>query len=273
MEIWIFPVGNLKEKEVNELTEMCRQDRKERIRKIQNGKKKAQEAGSGFLLQLLQNKLGIPGNIEYTEYGKPYFPGREDVCFSITHTGNYVVLACGQTGIGADAEVVRKAPAAVAERFFTREESRELSGCDAAVLDRRFFEYWTAKEAYVKMTGKGLLCPLNSFEVKFSERKTEIQISEKPDIRGNGDCGRITGSGNVPYREEVPDAAPGEVQNTVPEAVLHEFLVCLYPGKPEAEQLLIMVCTEKKQGKSLQYRVRREKMANLSFPAELVIIE
>ena len=257
MKIWIFPVGGLGDRELMELTGICQQDRKDRIEKIQNRKKKAQEAGAGFLLKKLQDELKISGGIEYLEHGKPYFPERQDIQFSIAHTDEYVILAYGPEPVGVDAEIVRRAPVSVAERFFRPEERMDLNSLEGIEQDSRFFEYWTGKEAYVKMTGSGLTCPLNSFGVNLPVTEKFLQAEDNLEI--------------FFCREAI---SISEGRNTILTGVtLMEYRILFDDGSENRQWLMVMVCTDNQLKIPERVRKQKEKTVNLSFSAELVIIE
>ena len=42
-----------------------------------------------------------------TEYGKPYFEERRDIHFSISHAGEYILIAIGSEPLGVDIEMRR----------------------------------------------------------------------------------------------------------------------------------------------------------------------
>ena len=63
----------------------------------------------------------------------------------------------------------------VAYRFFTKDEIDYISdGLECSDEDVRFYKIWTMKEAYIKMTGKGLSTRLDSFSV----HPDELRISD-----------------------------------------------------------------------------------------------
>jgi 4'-phosphopantetheinyl transferase len=64
--------------------------------------------------------------------------------------------------VGVDAEDVERPGDRdrLAARRFTPEENAALARLPPADRRRRFFEYWTLKEAYVKARGTGLTIPL-----------------------------------------------------------------------------------------------------------------
>jgi len=114
--------------------------------------------GAGLLL--LQ-ALGIPGEsvLTYGPYGKPSAAGYPG--FSLSHSGDWIILASGPDPVGADLEKPDSAHLRVADRVFTPAE-REWMSRDPV---RRFFQLWTWKESVMKATGLGVTLDPASFEV------------------------------------------------------------------------------------------------------------
>lgn len=109
----------------------------------------------------------IPENIKFdtNKYGKPYAINL-NVEFNISHSGNIVICAIDNKPVGIDIEQIRPIDLKIAKRICSENELRYLFGYppketdfnktdDTAVLSR-FFELWTAKEAYSKCLGNGL---------------------------------------------------------------------------------------------------------------------
>ena len=93
-------------------------------------------------------------------WGKPYLPGAR--CFSLSHAGDYAVLATGDGDLGVDIERTgRRNAGAVAERFFHPEERRFLAA--AGDFDRAFTTLWTLKESFLKAEGCGFSRSPSSF--------------------------------------------------------------------------------------------------------------
>ena len=110
--------------------------------------------------------------------GKPFFAGKPDICFSVTHSGDYWLCAFGNSRVGLDLQIRRPCRAeALAKRFFLPEEREfaERSGY------REFFTVWAAKESYVKYTGGGLremlpgMCIVRSGEISGEFAGLEIK--------------------------------------------------------------------------------------------------
>lgn len=98
------------------------------------------------------------------EKGKPYFPDRPEVQFSVSHSGEYWGCAFSQAPLGFDLQQIVPCRAQkLSVRFFHREEDRFLASC--AYDPEQFFRIWTEKESYVKCLGDGLYMGLDTFNV------------------------------------------------------------------------------------------------------------
>jgi 4'-phosphopantetheinyl transferase len=87
--------------------------------------------------------------------------------FSVSHTRGLAACAVMlDRDIGLDVEDISKgAPAEVAHRFFSPCEARDVLCAPLESRARRFFTYWTLKEAYCKARGLGLSVPLDQFSL------------------------------------------------------------------------------------------------------------
>lgn len=97
-------------------------------------------------------------------HGRPCVPG-SGLHFSLSHSGDLVLLAFGPTPVGIDVELV-PAVAQVDEIATTlhpreRAELAELRENDAA-RQAAFARCWCRKEAYLKGTGTGIAVPLDA---------------------------------------------------------------------------------------------------------------
>jgi len=108
--------------------------------------------------------------IDEEEFGKPVLRGR-DIEFNASHSGDLVALAFAtETAVGVDVEARKELTntLALAQRFFSAEEAAIVNGADDA--GDAFFTIWTAKEAIVKATGKGIgWGDLRGFTVPFRD--------------------------------------------------------------------------------------------------------
>jgi 4'-phosphopantetheinyl transferase len=104
-------------------------------------------------------------------HGKPEIPalGGSHIAFNVAHSKDRILIVLGREGsIGVDVEHIDPSTdiMEVAEANFTWNEFAALSALsnsDARL--RTFYTYWTRKEAITKADGRGLLLPLNSFDI------------------------------------------------------------------------------------------------------------
>ncbi|MBQ9610760.1 MAG: 4'-phosphopantetheinyl transferase superfamily protein [Lachnospiraceae bacterium] len=164
------------------LLESLYPQRKEAVLGFNNKKAAYTSLSAGIvLMEAYKRVYGVNGQnivIEKGEYGKPYIVRKKEFKFNISHSGDYAVIAYSTdeevSSLGIDIERVRSKDSdmMVAHRFFTKDEIEYISnGLECSDEDVRFYKIWTMKEAYIKMTGKGLSTRLDSFSVYPDELK------------------------------------------------------------------------------------------------------
>ena len=122
------------------------------------------EAGRDLLRALVGGELP---EILLTPNGKPYFAGNMPH-FSISHTPNYVFCCVSDRNIGIDAEEMdRRIDIRLAKRILSPSELEKYDGTEAMLL-----KFWVLKEAYAKLTGRGLGNYLN--ETDFDPETVQI---------------------------------------------------------------------------------------------------
>lgn len=124
--------------------------------------------------------LGIRNNeIKFGKgkFGKPFINNFKSFYFNVSHTQNAISVVFLDTEVGVDIEMVRSDEYNIAKRFFTASEFNYIYN-DNIGKEKRFFEIWTKKEAYVKYVGKGLTIPLNSFSVVNGDPDLEFYVTE-----------------------------------------------------------------------------------------------
>lgn len=107
-------------------------------------------------------------------FGRPEIASRHTgargISFNVSHTNSLIVLGVArERAVGVDTENARvhQLPMNVARRFFAVEELAALSALPEDLQRRRFVEYWTLKESYVKARGMGFSLPLHRFGFRF----------------------------------------------------------------------------------------------------------
>lgn len=91
------------------------------------------------------------------EYGKPYYEAVDLGCkpffFSVSHCSKAIAVAVSETPVGIDVEdLSRRIQPSLIEHTMSPEE-QAIIGSDNV----RFLEYWTRKEAFLKMLGTGII--------------------------------------------------------------------------------------------------------------------
>lgn len=104
-----------------------------------------------------------------TEYGKPFItnPGYEYLQFNLSHTKGLIACAISHTNaVGVDVEKhkpLNDLRSLCRYALSPVEADDVLSIMNSREREKRFFTYWTLKEAYIKATGMGLSSPLQQF--------------------------------------------------------------------------------------------------------------
>ncbi len=92
------------------------------------------------------------------KFGAPIL-AHSDLFVSISHSKKTAVCALSDTPVGIDIEKVRPISSRVACKTFSEKE-KEYLDCNGELCGEalvRFYEIWTAKEAYAKMKGCGIM--------------------------------------------------------------------------------------------------------------------
>ena len=91
----------------------------------------------------------------FTDSGKPYFEDRQDLYFSLSHSGTVAAAALSDVPVGLDVEKIR-------ESYRESLINRCLSPEEKAVYDGDFTRVWCRKEALAKLSGEGIfVSPVN----------------------------------------------------------------------------------------------------------------
>lgn len=181
------------DKVFEELLSKVYPERREAVLRLKNREAACVSLGAGLLLQsVLEKKLGIePKDIVLakTDNGKPYLEDYPDFYFNISHSGDMIFIAYGNSPVGIDVEKLRCSDKdmQMAKRCFTDKEyeyivcQETINGIDSeseplsidSTKELKFTSVWTMKEAYLKYKGTGISIPLNSFEVDLEKGSVE----------------------------------------------------------------------------------------------------
>lgn len=111
-------------------------------------------------------------NIKVDVDGKPFFQkGFPE--FSISHSGEYWCCCFSMEACGIDIQEVRRVNTeGIAERFFTLGEQKYV----LKEKEAGFYDIWTRREAYGKMTGKGFFVEAPDFVNGKGELKNRVKF-------------------------------------------------------------------------------------------------
>lgn len=162
MKWYKYNINDMTEKLYQRYLGMMSECRRARIEKKAQREDRLRSVAAEMLLRAsLASTLGIREQdivILEDERGAPYVKG-VNVHVSLSHSGDYAVCAIADCPVGIDIEKIRPINMRVAERTFSDGELKHL-GPDDEISDevlRHFYEIWTAKEAYGKCVGTGIL--------------------------------------------------------------------------------------------------------------------
>ncbi len=155
----------------NQLLLEISEDRKKQIEKYVFREDALRSLVAELLVRhILRKDYGVANRqieFEYNQYGKPYVRGIKSFYFNLSHSGKWVVCATDCQSVGVDVEQIKPIDIQIAHRFFSDLESKDLDKqAEKDKLDY-FYDIWVLKESYIKMAGKGLHIPLNSFSCRF----------------------------------------------------------------------------------------------------------
>lgn len=165
---WLYAhIADIPANEYDRLYAALSPSRRARVDRLkQSDDRKRSLAGEWLLKKLLRDAYGITDVVlETAPNGRPLLADSA-LYVSIAHSDGAVVCAVSDTPVGIDIERIRPIDLRLARRVCVAEEAAYLFGHapteadmrdteDVALLTR-FFEIWTAKEAYFKRCGTGI---------------------------------------------------------------------------------------------------------------------
>jgi len=123
-----------------------------------------------------------------SSHGRPEIcnehPAARLISFNISHSRQFVIIAVTrELPLGVDTEdcETREPPLEIADRFFAPDEVSEMRSLPSQLQLRRFFQYWTLKESYIKARGLGLAIPLDQFSFHFQAER-HVRLATNPSL-------------------------------------------------------------------------------------------
>lgn len=132
----------------------------------------------GYLRLELGAALNVSAHdveIEIRSGGKPYVPGAP-FDFNLSHSGDLAVFAHANLGsVGVDVEMIDRGQGfgrdldGLARSVLADSEQTALNGLKQDERALRFMQYWTAKEARMKVSGQGMRLPPRNITLALSD--------------------------------------------------------------------------------------------------------
>lgn len=139
----------------------------------------------GKLLYEYTGDINMSLKLEYNPWGRPFIPSAHNlfkIDFNISHNDEYIVCCIvseGKIGIDIESYSKHRSPF-IAEDFMAGPEIADLKDKSGPEWNKRFIEFWTLKESFIKGVGKGMSIPLDSFyflinksNIRFFDEKSQ----------------------------------------------------------------------------------------------------
>lgn len=154
--------------------------RQEYIGRLKHKKDQDRSLAAELLAQQLLRSIGISNAVLHRkENGQPYLTGC-DLHISISHSHSKVACAVSAEPVGIDIERMDPIKLQLLRHVCTPEEkvyvlagAPEDGFCEDPAVLQRFYEIWTAKEAYFKKIGTGIT-GLKTVNILPAERQIHI---------------------------------------------------------------------------------------------------
>ena len=155
--------------------------RRERLDRLRRETARRESLCAGLLWRYAMTESGISPDepVVTLPAGRPVFAGRDDVFFSLSHSGRYILCAVGASPLGADVQEPRTYRPSI-ERFLHPDERAYLAAVPPDERLAAFYRVWTRKEAWVKAVSR------DSF-LSIAERS----VLDDPVIRNDPDALRF----------------------------------------------------------------------------------
>ena len=161
--------------------------RQQKIAILRNDRDRHRSLGAGLLLDHGLSVYGLQErSVEYDigQWGKPALKYHPEICFSLSHSGDYAICTIGDRPVGNDIEHVREGRLKVANRFFAEEELAWLYEAETEEeRTGRMFRLWTMKESFLKVIGRGMSLSLKDFVIRMDEESGRARVRHSFDAK------------------------------------------------------------------------------------------
>lgn len=113
---------------------------------------------------LLRRVLGVgDGDVTVNCHGKPALTHRDDLHFSLSHGGDYVVLAVAPQPLGVDIQPILPQPRTFPVKKVFHDDEQQWLAADPT--PERLTLLWTRLESTLKASGTGFDCPERQYSL------------------------------------------------------------------------------------------------------------
>jgi 4'-phosphopantetheinyl transferase len=171
VRVWYRLTESIRDDELGALDEALSADERERCTRFVFAHDRRDFAAAHALvrrtLSLYGDSLPFEWRFDTNSHGKPVIVADQSstLAFNLSHTRGLVACAVAHcTQLGVDVESINESAARrdIAARYFSAAENRRLDAYPPHDYARRFVEFWTLKESYIKAIGTGLNHPLDT---------------------------------------------------------------------------------------------------------------
>ncbi len=140
--------------------------RRRRLERLRYAAAREASLSAGLLWRYAMEEHGVHPEepVRFLQAGKPVFAQRDDMYFSLSHSGPYAMCAVSDQHIGVDVQQIKPVHLSVARRFHFRERDW-LADQPQAEQNTAFFRIWARKEAWVKAVSHDQLLTLDQEDV------------------------------------------------------------------------------------------------------------
>ena len=159
-------------------SQLSEQRRQYLLRFRQEWSRRAGAAVYLLLRQGLRELFGIDEAPEFAfgEHGKPSLISHPGIYFSLSHCREAAACVVATEPVGIDVESLRSFSPALLQRTMNEAETATILA--ASEPRRAFIRLWTQKEAYLKLTGTGLVDELPSVLAAAADAGYTFQTTE-----------------------------------------------------------------------------------------------
>ena len=125
---------------------------------------------------VLSEMLGFKPEFDYNEHGKPFIRFFGSPFFSISHCREAIAVVVSDEPVGIDAESIRDVSEALIDKTMNPTEAADIRSAED--MAERFTEYWTRKEAVLKLRGTGITDDLHGVlegRLEIGDRRLETE--------------------------------------------------------------------------------------------------